>query len=308
MQEEKNFIDFNDLIIPIWRRKLLILLCVIIGFGGAVWKLHNTTRAYTVSVEIQAIQVAEDFNLNFANSGTASLSRGVPRSRSDILSIDRFEDIMFSREIAQQFISKHPEVIKEIYSSEWNELQNIYNEPALSNFETLKKYLMFLVTGKAPQKYIPPNSLRLSLYLQSFINSNIDLNKNRLQLFIQTSDTDLSSNILTNLIQLTQDYVFESEVKRSKNIIDRLSNQLKNNRLSAEADILRSMILNEKTKLSMLKVSNDVGFEILYGPEVSLVPTYPNEKKTLILGVLIGLLFGILNAYSLYFFLGRDKK
>ena len=68
------------------------------------------------------------------------------------------------------------------------------------------------------------------------------------------------------------------------------------------------MILNEKTKLSMLKVSNDAGFEILYGPEVSLVPTYPNEKKTLILGVLIGLLFGILNAYSLGFFLGRDKK
>ena len=87
------------------------------------------------------------------------------------------------------------------------------------------------------------------MYLQSFVNSNIDLNKKRLQLFIQTSDTELSSNILTNLIQLTQDYVFDSEVKRSKNIIDRLSNQLKNNRLSAEADLLRSMILNEKTKV-----------------------------------------------------------
>ena len=308
MQAEKHFIDFAELISPLLRRKLPILICMIIGFGSSIWNLHNTTRAYTVSVEIQAAKGSSNIGINLANLGAVSSLLGVPLEQNNASSVYRFEDTLFSREIGQLFISRHPEIIKDIFTSEWSESDNIFKQPTRSELENIKNKMMHLLSGFTPEQYTPPNAFRLTEYFRSTIKADTDTKKNRLRLYIETSDTVLAKDILGHLTKLAQNHLLEIEIKKSENIIRTFSSELKQVRSRGQADAIATLISNEQKKLLFLKASGDTGFDVLYDPEVSLKPTYPNERNTLIIGGFLGFLFGIVYAFSLNFLTGRKMK
>ena len=75
-----------------------------------------------------------------------------------------------------------------------------------------------------------------------------------------------------------------------------------------QAGAIATLISSEQKKLLFLNASGDTGFNILYDPEISLKPTYPNERNTLIIGVFLGFLFGIVYAFGLNFLTGRQTK
>ena len=120
-------IDLRELFGALWRGKFLIILCVLVAITLAALYLRSAEQKYTVTYVF--VPVASDdtgSNLN-GLGGLASLA-GISLPSSSSGDFKTFKYLLKSEEVSS-FLLKDEDLIRQIFSSEWNTQSGTFNSP-----------------------------------------------------------------------------------------------------------------------------------------------------------------------------------
>ena len=128
-------IDFKEFFLTLWFGKIYIILFVVISIFLASIYLRTLEKEYTVEYKLKSIAVSKNSN-NFAGLSGFSSFTGIQLPSNSNNDFKIFKELLTSVEVAE-VIFNNEELIKEIYSSEWNNNLNSYAGPSLSKTQIL---------------------------------------------------------------------------------------------------------------------------------------------------------------------------
>ena len=149
-------IDLLELLIVFWRGKYLIALTAALTLTLGSIHLRGLSQKFEVSTLLAPVQ-EQQTTPNFGNlNGLASLA-GISLPSGNASDFGKYEIMLKTHEIAT-LVFKDEELIREIFSSEWDDEEQKFREPKKNRTQVFKQYLKKILTGRIPKEYQKPNS------------------------------------------------------------------------------------------------------------------------------------------------------
>ena len=283
-------IDLRELFGALWRGKFLIILCVLVAITLAALYLRSAERKYTVTYVF--VPVASDDtgpNLN-GLGGLASLA-GISLPSSSSGDFKTFKYLLKSEEVSS-FILKDEDLIKQIFTSEWNTQSGTFNSPPDGQFTPYIRALKKLLTGQGSSTYQEPNAARLSHWMENAFNASEDRDTGFLTLTSETAFPSVMLEVLETVTMETDRLLKERYIESSEQTMGFYQRQLAKARAREHREALAKLIAQEDQKLMLASKGSYFVAEPLTDPTVSLAPTSPKSSLILALSIVLGGFFG----------------
>jgi hypothetical protein len=283
-------IDLKDLLFPLWRGKIYIILVSMVSVFLASFYLQSAERKYTIVYNLKPVGESEN-SLPLGGLGGLASIAGVqlPSSSSNDLKI--FKELITSAEVSE-VIFENKKMIKDIFVSEWNVSLNNYSRPQKSKAQTLVSEFKKLLTGNKDFNYVPPNPRRLA----TFINANVQIKEETETGFLKfTSETTKPELILSLIIEATKasDKIMRQRyVDFSTEPLAFYKEKIRTARSREHREALAELISKEEQKLMFASRGKYFIAEPYINPTISLYPTAPKPKLVLVLSLVLGLFLG----------------
>jgi len=296
-------IDLKAVFATLWAGKFFVIFSIVFAVLIASSTLHGTVREFTVTYKLNPV-TKENNTPNFSRySGIASLA-GIQLPTSSGGEFYIYQQLLTSVETSKK-IFKNKELIKRLFSSEWNDNVGNYSGGKKDKKSELLSSIKRFLTGSEERVYMPPNPRRLVEYISANINLIVGVNG----ILIITSETSKTEDIMLLINEMTNatDAIMREKYKlSSKNPLAFYKKKLNSSRSREHREALAQLIAKEEQKLMLAASSKYFVAEPLMEPTVSLYPTTPNAKMVLMVHIIYGFIFGILVAFLLKF-LRRNK-
>ena len=129
-------INLRELILSLWRGKIFVILSVLIFISLASFYLNSAERKYTVDYRLKAVVENESISSGGNLSSLASLAGVQMSTGSGDINFNIYKELLTSIEVAD-IIFMNKNIVKSVFSSEWNASLNKYSRPLPTKFQTL---------------------------------------------------------------------------------------------------------------------------------------------------------------------------
>jgi len=136
--ELNDEIDLKDLFFTLWSGKIYIILVSLISVFLASFYLQSAERKYSVEYNIKPVGETTN-NPSFSGLGGFASLAGIQLPTSSNNAFNLFKDLITSAEVSE-IIFDNKKIIKDIFSSEWNDSVNNF-------FASLIKICILLFGG-----------------------------------------------------------------------------------------------------------------------------------------------------------------
>ena len=283
-------IDLRDLFSKLWGAKVYIILISIISVFYASFYLHNAERKYSVEYKLKPVGDTKNSPSYSGLGGIASLA-GIQLPTSSNNDFNIFKELISAPEVSE-IIFENKKIIRDIFSSEWNETLNNYSRPTKSKTQIFISDAKKLLTGNKDLDYMPPNPKRLA----NFINKNIQIGEDKDTGFLKfTSETSKPELIMSLIIEATKasDKIMRQRyIDFSTEPLAFYKDKLRTARSREHREALAELISKEEQKLMFASRGKHFIAEPYINPTISLYPTAPRPKLILALSLVLGLFLG----------------
>ena len=301
MRENQDYhdeIELRELFYVLWRGKYFIVIFTIISLAVGSLYLRKLSNEYEVSI-LLAPAKEEQVIPNFSSLQSIASFTGISLPSGNASDFSKYKIMLTTREVASQ-IFQEKNLVKKLFSAEWDEKQQIFRKPQQNRNARIKSSIKELLTGQPPREYLEPSPERLLSFIKSNIRISLDKKTQYLSLLSESSDPKLMKQILVSMIQNTDKLFKEKFIKQSNDAVKFYQIKISKARSQEHREILATLIAKEERNL--LLATRDAPFvaEILTGPNISINPTSPKASMILALSILLGGFFscGLLLARS----------
>ena len=283
-------IDFKEFFLTLWFGKIYIILFVVISIFLASIYLRTLEKEYTVEYKLKSIAVSKNSN-NFAGLSGFSSFTGIQLPSNSNNDFKIFKELLTSVEVAE-VIFNNEELIKEIYSSEWNNNLNSYAGPSLSKTQILINDMKKLIIGSNKINYIPPNPKRLSMLISQSVTISEDSETGFLVLSSETSNPEQIISLIIEATEASDDIMRQRYIEFSSEPLAFYKEKLRTARAREHREALAELIGAEEQKLMFASRGKYFIAKPFISPTISLYPTAPKPKLILTLSLVLGLFLG----------------
>jgi LPS O-antigen subunit length determinant protein (WzzB/FepE family) len=288
--EVNEEIDLRDLFLTLWHGKIYIILFSIVSIFLASLYLQSAVRKYSVEYNLKPVAEVKNKS-NIGGLGGLASFAGIDVTNGSNDDFNIFKKLITSVEVSE-IIFENKKIIKDLFSSEWNDSVNNYLKPQKSKAQTLKSNVINLLTGNKEVNYEPPNPKRLA----TFINGSVQIGQEKETGFLKlTSETSQPELILSLIIEATNasDKIMRQRyINFSKEPLVFYKKKLRTARSREHREALAELIASEEQKLMFASLGKYFVAEPYINPVISVHPIAPNPNLILTLSLILGLLFG----------------
>ena len=299
--QSDNEINFLELFATLWRGKIYIFLFILISILFATVYLHKVERKYTVQYKLLPVTESKKGN-SFDNLGGLASLAGVQLSSPGSNDFKIFQELLNSVEVSEILMADE-ELIKNIFSAEWNASQNNYNAVPKSKSQNIKSSIKKLLTGYADSTYIPPNSKRLKRFFSYNTKIAEDSNTGFLSISSETARPKLILSLIIAATEASDEIMRQRYIEFSTEPLAFYKNKLRTARSREHRQALAQLIGGEEQKLMLASRGKYFIAKPLINPTITMLPTSPKISLVLVLSLVLGLSSGIVlvlvrNAYK----------
>ena len=283
-------INLKELFFVLWRGKVTIMFfCALALIIGSVY-LNRADRLYTVAAIYKP--VVEDAKAQSLGGfgGLASLA-GISLPSSSSGDFTAFQALLTSEEVSDTLVADE-ELMRLLFTSEWDEDSQSYSQPSASNIGTVKAIVKKILTGAQTKDYVPPNSRRVSGILKKLVAISIDNKTGYLKLVAETDNPELRINIIQRMVSITDELLKTRYVSSAEETLAFYQQKINLARSRELREALAKLMVQENQKLMLAARGKDFVVELLMRPTTSLGPTSPQPLLTLALSIFLGAFFG----------------
>jgi len=283
-------IDLKELFFSLWRGKVTIMFfCTLALIFGSV-HLHRANRQYFVeAIYKPVVEDAKAPNLG-GFGGLASLA-GISLPSSSSADFTAFQALLTSEEVSDTLVADE-ELMRLLFTSEWNEDSQSYSQPRTSNIGTVKAILKKILTGDHTKDYMPPNSRRVSEILKNLVAISVDKQTGYLKLVAETDNPELRINIIQRIVSITDELLKTRYVSSAEETLAFYQEKINLARSRELREALAKLMAQENQKLMLAARGKSFVVELLMRPTTSLQPTSPKSSLILTLSIILGAFFG----------------
>lgn len=288
-------INLLELVSDIWKQKWLIAVFVGLALLYGIIQLNTATYNYTAELRVTPAQPSQVNRMKASGvSGLASIAGlSIPQS-TGAASFELYAEGLHSRNVADRLV-KNTDLMKTIFSSEWNAKTNQFVEPPATVRTQIVRGLKSLL-GLPVYSWEAPDAARLQDYIETQVRVSEDMESPVVTLTFEHPDPKFAVTFLTALHNELDDNLRQKALTRSNQYINYLTNQLQRVTI-AEHRAAIADTLSEQEKTRMMASSSLAFAADPFGPvTTSLRPTSPNPTIVLALSIVIGAFSGILVA------------
>ena len=305
----KKTIDFREMALVVLDGWRIVAAAIGVFLILALIDLHTTPSVFAVKMQVTPVQGSGDQ----ASSRVSSLSSlaqlaGLNLSPSAGQSASQFityVDSMHSRDLADD-LAKNQDLMKSIFSREWDEQSQSWREPEPTVLESVKGWIAQLL-GSRPLPWQPPDGARLQDFLSGGEGLQIIKDIKRPDLVTieyDTPDTQFGIKLLNAVNQAANDHLRKKALSRATQYIDFLSKEL-NTVTVAEHRMAIMQALSEQEKFKMSASSSaPYAAEMFDKPWASLTRLSPRPGQAYLLAILKGFFVGAAIVLALSYFGG----
>lgn len=286
-------INLVELLTDIWKQRWLIASFIAASIIVAVIYLNGATYNYTAKLRVVPAQSSQ-IGTGKGNglSGLASMAGLNLPQDPGAMSFQLYTESLHSRSVADA-LAKRTDLMKVIFSSEWDEKKQRFIEPQPSISTYVVRGIKSLL-GLPVYNWRPPGAARLQEYIESNVQPKEDVASPVVTITYEHPDPQFAVAFLTALHHVLDESLRQKALTRSTQYIDYLSAQLQHVTL-AEHRIAISNMLFEQEKTKMMASSSLAFSADLFGPvTASIRPTSPRPSLVLAMSVVLG---GVLGAF-----------
>lgn len=291
-KRQNDEIDVSEFFPKLWQGKAYILFFSILFVFLGSFYLHSVDREYTVEYKLKPVGKSSNAKTSISGiNGIASMA-GIELPSASSGDFVIFEELISSIEVSE-ILFKNESMIKDIFSSEWNESLNDFIAPPKSEFRILLSDFKNLLTGNENSIYMPPNPRRLSIFISENIALTINKKSGFLSLSSETSMPDLMLTLMIEAALVTDRIMRQRYVEFSAQPLAFYKEKLQTARSREHRESLAELIIEEEQKLMLASRAGRFVAEPYILPTISLQPTTPKPKLILGLALFFGVFVGI---------------
>ena len=283
-------IDLKELLFTLWKGKFSMIIVLIISVFLAVYYLHLAERKYTVEYNLKTVGETEN-NSSFSGLGGFASLAGIQLPTSSNNDFNIFKELITSSEVSE-IIFENKKIIRDIFSSEWDETLNNYLRPPKSKIQIFVSDVKKLLTGNIEINYIPPNPRRLAIFINKVIQISEDKETGFLKFSSETSKPKLILSLIIEATEASDKIMRQRYIDFSIEPLAFYKEKLAIARSREHREALAELISKEEQKLMFASSGKYFIAEPYMNPTISLYPTAPMPKLILALSLVLGLFLG----------------
>jgi LPS O-antigen subunit length determinant protein (WzzB/FepE family) len=286
IEDDNDFIDLGIL----WHNKIYIILFTIMSVFFTSIYLQGAERKYKVEYKLKPVGEVENRASLSSLGGFASLA-GIQLPTSSNNDFDIFKELITSVEVSE-IIFENKKIIKDIFSSEWNDTLNNFTRPPKNRIWNFVSKAKKLLTGDKEVNYMPPNPKRLASYINKNIKISEDKETGFLNFISETSKPELILSLVIEATKISDKIMRQRYVDFSIEPLAFYKEKLRSARSREHREALAELISKEEQKLMFASSGKYFIAEPYINPTISLYPTAPKPKLILALSLILGLFVG----------------
>ena len=289
--EIKDDIDLNVIFFAIWQGKILIIFSTILTIIMAVVYLQNATIKYSVRMVYKP--VIDNSQPNYGSlSGLASLSMVELPGNNGNGDIEVFKYLLTSEEVGDVILA-NTELMHELFSNEFDPINNTYKMPKLSRLAIFIKKIKPFITGQDPEPYMPPNAARVATLLKNSFLQNQDRKTGLITFSSETSAPNIIVKLIDNAVNAADSLLKQRYIETMAGSLSFYQQKLSKAKSREHREALARLIVTEEKSLMLASTGNNFTVKSITRPQISLYPTSPNITTVLIIGLALGMFIGV---------------
>lgn len=293
--QARDFIDLGAIAGRIWRGRILVGMSCVGCLLLAITYLHFASYKYTATLLLVPTQGQSQSGAGGQLGGLASLA-GLDLSGSQNVSpFALYPEVMKARIVADTFAARHPDVMRRLFASQWDDASKQWRDPGGSLHAAAGVVKSLL--GFPPRPWAPPAGAEVQDLIKMRVQATPDSKKPILTVTFDDKDPALARQFLAALHDSTDLVLRQETLDRSTKYARYVENEL---RLVQQADLRQILTNSLSQQESLVMMSNsDTPFAAQpVGAAVSSsAPTSPTPSMVLLAAALVGVLMGSAWAY-----------
>lgn len=283
-------IDLREILLSLWRGKVYVFLFSALFVFFASQHLKGIPREYLVEYRLKPVGDTEQKNSFSGLGGIASLA-GIEMGSTSSNDFNIFKELISSVEVSE-IILKNQKLISEIYAGEWNSSLNDFVEPTKSKLTVRIGVFKRMLTGNDELNYTPPNARRLASYISNKIRIKENKDTGFLTLSAETSKPKMLLSLISEAIEASDKIMRQRYINFSKEPLAFYKEKIRTSRSREHREALAELISKEEQKLMFASRGKYFIVEPYIDPTISLYPTAPKPKVTLLFALVLGIFTG----------------
>jgi hypothetical protein len=288
--ELNDEIDLKDLFFAIWNGKVYIIMLSIISVFFTSFYLQNAERKYSVEYNLKPVGETK-INPSLSGFGGIASIAGIQLPTSSNTDFNIFKELVTSTEVSK-IIFENKKIIRDIFSFEWDEMQNKFSKPPKSKIQTFVSDTKKLLTGNIEENYMPPNPKRLSIFMNKNIQIGEDKTTGFLEFVSETSKPKLMLSLILEATKASDKIMRQRYIDFSKEPLVFYKEKLRTARSREHREALAGLISKEEQKLMFASRGKYFIAEPYINPKISLHPISPKPKLILAISLIFGFFLG----------------
>lgn len=292
---KKNAIDLREMALTVLKGWKIVAGCIGIFLLLAIIDLHGTPSVYAVQMQVTPVLGSSDqaSSRSSALSSLAQLTGMNPTANQSASQFRLYIDSLHSRDLADD-LAKNTDLMKVIFSSDWDEQSKTWREPEPSFIELVKGGILQLL-GAREQPWQPPNGARLQAFLAESGHLEIIQDMKRPYLVtieFDSSDPQFAIRLLNAVNQAADDHLRKKALLQATLYIDYLSKELNTVTVAEHRQaIMQALSEQEKFRMSASSAA-PYAADLFDRPWASLTRLSPRPSKAFPSAILMGFLVG----------------
>lgn len=298
-EQPSDVVDLNKVFALVFKYKWTLIASTVVGLLLGITYLHVATYRYTASITVAPVNSGQSGLSNSLSklSGLASVAGiNLPTDMGGFAYAQYLEAIQ-SR-IASELLAQHDDVLKVVFSEEWNQKTNSWQKPkgiASSLVQTIKQLL-----GVPVREWAKPDGGRLQQFMDKYLSVDDPADKPFATVNFSHEDPAFAVHVLELLNRDVDNYLRGQALLRATENIEYLTQQL-SVVTNAEHRQAIAQTLSDQEKIRMMaKATAPYAAEIFGRATVSVKPTSPNPVVVLLGSCIMGMILGAACAFVLH--------
>ena len=300
---ENNYINLFQILITIWKNKLILITIVFFSIVYSSYILRNSTFEFEVKLEVIPLNEGS----SMGNSSIQALNQILGIGGGDTKSnLGLYRSLINSNSIAE-ILSKDTEFVKTIAGNSWDNKSKMI-KPARIGFttkikNTIKKSLGVPIFKRnlSNQKYVLSQLRRIQFRPAA---------AGMTEVYIQTDNTERGALILLKAHHATENFLKTRQKMKTIKNINFIDSKLAQPQKSEHRASLIKMLSDQQKSLMISSSDMPYAVETFSDiPTVSEYPVSPNSKLILVTNFLTSIIFGlVLISLKEFLKLRKSKK
>jgi uncharacterized protein involved in exopolysaccharide biosynthesis len=287
---QNDEVDLKELFSSLWQSKLMILTITCLSLLLGVFYLQTATREYSVKITYKPMK-DDNGGVKLGGLGGLASITGIALPSNSNSDFDVFIHLISSEEVAE-IIYQNTELLKKVFRSEFDELNDTFRVPVVGRLGLLKKRVKSIITGQPIDVYRAPNPARLVPILNSTFSAVIDKKTGFLILYAETSNPDMVVELMEEAILAADTLLKQRYIESSSQSLKFYQQKIAIANSREHRDGLAKLIVNEQKKLMLASTGSNFVVERISRAQVSLHPVSPKAGFSLGLSLIIGICLG----------------